>query len=260
MKKTPLLFIFYVTLSIKLLACNYVPISFCETSKSSAYLDNLIAYGKIISIDNNGIDFEIIDVLKGEETRTVIRIWDGLDFECNGTWSMAASELGEINDTLIIVLPKISEKKSTWEIIGDYRRPDFFGYTSHLKVDNDIIYGFISGSEGLSYVEEQASYDNFKNSWITNQDCSSVVLGTKDYGAEKNFKILTLKDNKFKILSNDSKKYQVNIFNVLGLKIESEVFINREIEIDLSHYSSGMYFINLRYDNNRLKTIKLIKK
>lgn len=258
MKKILLLIIINFIFTLKIIGCSYTPSSFCSTSES--FSENSIFYGKIISIDSDGIDFEIIDVLRGTENRTIIRIWDGVDFECNGNWSMAASELGQVNVTLVIVLPKITEKESDWEIIGDYRRPIFFGYTPNLKVENGIISGLITGSYTYPYVEQQTNYENFKNSWETNQNCSSIVLGTENYKSEETFKVLTLSNNKFKILSNTLKKYQVNVFNVFGLKVESEIFINKEIEIDLSNYSSGIYFINLTYENNNLRNLKVIKK
>ena len=260
MKKLLLIFAISTIFSFKLLACSYTPISFCSTSKSELYNENLIVFGQIISIDNNGINFEIIDVLRGTENSTVIRIWDGVDFDCNGNISMSASGIGELNETLVIILPKISEKKSDWEVVGDYRRPDFFGYIQNLKVKNGIISGLISGEAIYPYVEEQANYESFKSSWETNQNCSSVVLKNETYESIEEFKILTLSDNKFKIATNNFKKNQIAIFNVFGLKIESKIFFIKEIEIDLSPYAPGVYFINIKYEDNKFKTLKVIKK
>lgn len=258
MRKLILIFIVNFVFTLKFFACSYTPISFCATSES--FSENLIVFGKIVSIDNNGIDFEIIDILKGQENKTIIRIWNGVDFDCNGNWSMAASELGELNETLIIILPKIAEKKNDWEIIGEYRRPDFFGYTPNLKVENGIVSGLISGNVSYPYVEEQANYEIFKNSWKTNQNCSSVVLGTENYNLEETFKIYTNSNNKFKISSNKNTEFKVRIFNINGLKIESTELIEKEFEIDLSKYSAGIYFINLTYENNKIQNFKIIKK
>ena len=258
MKKLILLFIVNFAFTLKLLACSYTPISFCSTSES--FSENLIVFGKIVSIDNDGIDFEIIDILKGQENKTIIRIWNGVDFDCNGNWSMAADELGELNETLVIILPKIVEKKNDWEVIGDYRRPDFFGFTPNLKVENGIVSGLISGHVNYPYAEEQANYENFKNSWETSQNCSSVVLGAESYKLEKIFKIHTNSNNKFKISSNKNTEFKVSIFNINGLKIESSEVIQKEFEIDLSEYSVGIYFINLTYENNKIQNFKIIKK
>lgn len=253
-----LICLIFVTQS-EILACNWTSSSFCSSSQSSLFLNDLIVYGKIVSIDNDGIDFEIIDILRGEEDKTTIRIWDGVDFDCNGTFSMAASELGKINDQLIIILPKISKKKSSWEIIGDYRRPNFFEVTPNLRVENEIVYGLISGFETFPFVEEQATYENFKNSWNTNNNCSSVVLKNEKYKIQK-LKVLSFPNNKFKIVSDNLSKKEFNIYNVFGLRLKSEFQVNNEVEIDLSEYSLGIYFINLVYENNKIKTIKLIRK
>ncbi|WP_366521572.1 T9SS type A sorting domain-containing protein [uncultured Polaribacter sp.] len=67
--------------------------------------------------------------------------------------------------------------------------------------------------------------------------------------------MLSLQNNHFKISFYKSIKYQVNIFNVLGLKTETEIFFVKEIELDLSHYPSGIYFISLKSEN-RFKKIK----
>ncbi|WP_258848485.1 T9SS type A sorting domain-containing protein [Polaribacter sp. WD7] len=68
--------------------------------------------------------------------------------------------------------------------------------------------------------------------------------------------MLSLQNKDFKMSSYKSIKYQVNIFNVLGLKTETEIFFVKEIELDLPHYPSGIYFINLKSENNRFKKIK----
>jgi hypothetical protein len=244
--------------SLKLLACTYTPESFCATS--SSFSESLIVFGKIVSIDNNGINIEVIDLLRGEESKTTIRVWDGVDFECNGNWSMAAAELGEINTTIIVLLPKILEKKSDWEVIGDYRRPDFFGYTPDLKVENGIVSGLISGNASQPNKEEKADYENFKNSWETNQNCSAVVLSSKRHNLKETFKMCTLSNNKFKISGDTFIKNQIEIFNIYGLKVEASIIVEKEVEIDVSSYSLGIYFIRLKYDNNKFKTFKVIKK
>lgn len=260
MKKILLLIVFSIIIPNKIFACSWTSSSFCSTSQSSSFQNDLIVYGKIVAVDNDGIDFEIIDVLRGQENKSIIRIWDGVDFDCNGTFSMAASELGKINDQLIIILPKISEKKSSWEVIGDYRRPDFFQFTPNLRVENGIVYGLISGIETYPYVEKQANYENFKNSWETNGDCSSVVLGTDSFETERVFKVLTLPNNKFKFLSNNNIEFKIRIYNLNGLKIETNEHLEKEFEIDLSKYSAGIYFVNLTYKNNRIQNFKIIKK
>ena len=258
MKKILFLILVNFVFNAEVVGCSYTPASFCSTLDT--FSENLITYGKIIAVDTDGIYFEIIDVLRGSENRNIIRIWDGVDFECNGTWSMAASELGQTDETLVLILPRIMEKQSDWDVIGDYRRPIFFGYTPTLKVENGIVYGLITGSYSYPYVEQNVNYENFKNSLETTQNCSSVVLGTENFESKEIFKVLTLPNNTFKISTNISKASHITIFNVFGLRVKSEAIIEKEIEVDLSNYSSGIYFINLTYENNNLKIIKVLKK
>ena len=84
-------------------ACSWIPTSFCETSNDRP--DDVVISGKIIGVDDDGIDVAVIHVLKGTESSEVIRIWDGTDFDCNGLFSMAASALGDVDDTIIVVMP-----------------------------------------------------------------------------------------------------------------------------------------------------------
>jgi hypothetical protein len=124
-------------------ACSWIPLSFCATS--NARPDDVVISGRIVNADQDGIDLEVIDVLKGVETRQSIRIWDGTDFDCNGPFSMAAIDLGGLDDTIIVVLPLITALENTWDVLGDYRRPDYFGYTPELTVANGLVHGFTSG-------------------------------------------------------------------------------------------------------------------
>jgi len=88
---------------------------------------------------------KVIEVLRGEESSTTIRIWDGTDFDCNGIRSMAASTIGAEEEVYIIALETITEIENSWDVIGDYRRPMHYGRTPELKVDGEIVTGFISG-------------------------------------------------------------------------------------------------------------------
>lgn len=97
--------------------------------------DNLIVYGLIATQDQDGLDLNIIEVLRGSESKSQIRIWDGTDFECNGIWDMSAGTIGTIGDTIIISLPRITVNENPWDVIGDYRRPDPYRFTSELTVD-----------------------------------------------------------------------------------------------------------------------------
>jgi len=155
-------------------ACTFIPKSFCDTAME--FPDNLIVSGYITAVDTDGINFEILEILAGTETRTNIRIWDGTDFDCNGIFSMAASDFGVIDDTLILNLPLIVSIENTWDNIGDYRRPNNYEYSPVLHVSEGGANGFIKGyvwDYDLSIFE--FDFDLFTQYWIEDSGCDNIV-------------------------------------------------------------------------------------
>ena len=161
-----------ICLSDTIIGCEYIPLSFCETT--SLRKNDYVMTGRIIDTIEHGIRFKVINVLKGIESRDTINIWDGTDFDCNGPFSMKAKGLGEINDTIIVILPKIDSVKNLWDVTGDFRRPDYFGYTPDLKVSNDTVYGYINGriSAPAGLYTIRYYYPDFIDYWqLHNNDC-----------------------------------------------------------------------------------------
>lgn len=155
--KTPLILVL-TTLALRsgLMACSWIPTSFCVTVNDRP--GDAVISGRVMNVDADGMDLEVIDVLRGAEEREVIRIWDGTDFDCNGTFSMAASDLGAIGDSIIVVMPMIVAIENAWDVIGDYRRPDYFGRITDLRIINGVVLGYIAGQamqpfDAIPYVE-----------------------------------------------------------------------------------------------------------
>ena len=103
MKKAILLAL--LILPVELLYCSFDTKSFCKTINID--IENIVVYGTIISKDDDGLDLEVIEVISGEESKSQIRIWDGKDFDCNGIFDMSTNLIGNINDSIIIFLPRI---------------------------------------------------------------------------------------------------------------------------------------------------------
>ena len=80
MKKLGLIMSLVVCSVVSLLACSFYPYSFCHVNSNIAFSEHLVVMGEIVSIDEDGIDLEVIDVLRGEESKSIIRIWDGSGF------------------------------------------------------------------------------------------------------------------------------------------------------------------------------------
>lgn len=151
MKRTYTLCFAAVALVQAVMACSWIPIPFCGTS--NARPDDVVLSGKIVNVDMDGIELEVIDVFAGSESRDTIRIWDGTDWDCNGLFSMAASDLGGVHDSIVVILPLIGTIENTWDVLGDYRRPDYFEYEPYLRISDGLVIGYINGPPGSPMYE-----------------------------------------------------------------------------------------------------------
>lgn len=237
------------------IACSYIPISFCETH--SLRPNDIVVCGKIFQIDADGIDIEVIDVLKGVENRDTIRVWDGTDFDCNGLWSMAASDIGLLNDTVIVILPLIETIENTWDVVGDYRRPDFFGYITSLRVVNSTVSGYVNDIWNASHIP----YDAFKDNWLNSMNECSSWLGV-DEGVED--MALTVypnpTDSQVHIdLGQLAQNVSVSVFNSHGVLVQQQEVHGLSGFNHQLPQTKGMYFIRLAINGDVVKTAKVIK-
>lgn len=261
-KKGQLLFCFLLLSIYTSIACSYNPESLC--SSLSLIPDHLIVSGQIIGIDDDGIDLKVIQVLRGEESRETIRIWDGTDFDCNGFFSMSASDLGNINDSVLLVLPMIDSLENTWEITGDYRRPHFMFHTTALRIKNNILQGFI---QGISIAPPQFKissmpYPEFIASWNDFGDCSDISVSTDNLQNQKmdityNNPISSFANITFSDAENTRKTLEV--FSMQGTKMRTIETSDTAIELDFSTYPKGMYLIRIVNSRKESTLLKIIK-
>lgn len=249
--------IFFTKLSF---CCLFSPHSFCTTSSNNE--ENLIVFGKIVDNDQDGINIEIIELLRGNENRNIIRIWDGTDFDCNGFHSMAGTELGQDGDSIIVILPKIDSIENTWEVIGDYRVPDFYGFTTLLEVRNNIVKGLIDGISGApnEYNLLEFELEQFINSYIKEVGCDKITNTQETLGFEN----LVIYPNPFKSelsikLDYVNKNTDVHIYNLHGERVYSNKIENLNSQISLSKLLSGIYILEIRTENRLSKRIKIVK-
>lgn len=259
MRKINSLILVILFLSKTALACSWSPLSFCVTNNERP--NDLVVSGKIVKIDTNGINLEIIDVLKGSETRDTIRIWDGTGFECNGWFAMEASGLGTLNDTIIVILPFIDSIENIWEIIGDYRNPVYFGYTPKLDINNGIVEGYITGQQYFDTLLYSMPYIAFKTHMNNNLgDCSGLV-GINEVG-QSNIVFYTNPVNKtFRIQfqNGDISKRTISVYSLIGEKLKSVANVMENIEIDFSNFSGGLYIVNIIEQDGKQSIIKVLK-
>ena len=262
MKKITLLLFSVLIYLNSSFACSYYPISFCATSEEKD--EDIIVSGKIISIDSDGINLQVLEVLRGEENRSILRIWDGTDFDCNGLFSMASSDLGSVNDSIIVILPKIDSLQNTWDVIGDYRRPNYFGYIPKLIIKDGIVEGFIKGLTGAptEYIANSVNYDEFIETYTSNGDCSEIKVGTNDINGLNQSIIFNNPVNnslKIKITNQSSNQKTINIYNSYGIFVKSIKSRNEDIGINTSQFPAGIYFGKVSYENKKTTIFKFTK-
>lgn len=253
---------FILMIAGSLNACTFFPNPFCEAPLANP--DDLVVSGQIVGIDDDGIDLKVIQVFKGVENKDTIRIWDGTDFDCNGTFSMAASLLGNLEDSILIILPVIDSLENSWDVIGDYRRPDFVSFFSTLPIQNNTITGFISHvvTADTNYYVSSYPYDAFATTWGTLGDCSDIMADTKDLQPEKIDVTINNPVTSFARLVFSGQEFstkQLEIFSMRGIHLKSILTEQKIIEIDFSNYPTGMYFIRIMDDKKRRHVIKIIK-
>ena len=242
------------------IACTFPSQPFCRTFQLSPEVPTVV--GKIVGVDDLGIDVEIIEILRGGSLNQTIRIWDGTDFDCNGPVSMAASDIGELNDTVIIILEKIIEQENTWDVIGEYRRPDPNGPTPELKLENGIVKGYVSGPEGAPFDLQiwSMEYHLFIERIIEDINCA-LIVSTEEI-IEKNK--ITL-NNPFSFNLNIRLEQNINsgslkLYSLTGKIVLTKNINNQsEFSIQTTQLQNGIYFLEFWADGRRLDLIKVVK-
>jgi hypothetical protein len=256
MKQLHILGFALLTLCQPAMACSWVPMSFCETS--NARPEDVVISGKILSVDEDGMDLEVIHVLKGIESNQIIRIWDGTDFDCNGLFSMSASMLGSVDDTIIVVMPLITEIENTWDVVGDYRRPDYFGVTTELQVANGIISGYIWGP--ISAPIWQMPYQDLIANWSEGPDGCAVFLSVGGGHAQEPFSAILVDHMlKLSIPSRVGSGSVVRIYALNGQELVMQAVTAGNAHLDVSGLAAGGYYVLLVQPDGSRNAVRVMK-
>lgn len=237
-------------------ACSWIPTSFCETSNDRP--EDVVISGKVLNVDDNGIDVEVLHVLQGTESREVIRIWDGTDFDCNGLFPMAASMLGDVDDTIIVVMPLITEIENTWDVIGDYRRPNYFGAITELRVTNGIIGGYIWGPSMTP--DYQMPYLHLISNWNEGPDACSVFLSVDGVEQSDPFNVYFVENTL--IMSVPSHAGLASTVQILASN--GQVLLERQvpvghIQLEFSGLAKGVYHVVLQHHTGARSSKRVVK-
>jgi len=145
-------------------ACTITPKPISQTL--ATYPDQLIAFGKITKVELQYSEFTIDEVIQGTENpKKTVKIWDDSDFTCGGgppSYKMGSEELGSVGDSLLIIVPKIVEKKNPWDVIGEYQMPNFHG-----------LYSIFRFKDGLAYYGDAAV--QIESKWYARAELTTIV-------------------------------------------------------------------------------------
>lgn len=248
MKKLCFFITFLLLISNFTFACSWRPYSFCETVKGYDTVEHIIIAGIINSKDDDGINIDILHLLKGEESKQTIRVWDGLDFDCNGPHSMSAFGMGRVNDTLIVVLPRIIEPQLAWEVAGDYSRPFAYGVNPELPIDLGYAIGFIEGDDNTPSDEQVwfLPFKEFIDSWKDGTQC------VKSTPIEEQASLidLTIPNPIISTLpiqfSQTITQGSLQLYDLNGTELyNSSIQQQNSTEIDVSHLPKGIYLLRI---------------
>jgi len=239
-------------------SCSFAPASFCHTIDLRP--DDLIVAGYITSEDSTGINLEIIKVLRGTEDRLNIRIWDGTDFDCNGFFSMAAEDIGNVNDTVVLILPLIDSLENSWDVIGDYLRPDpYFTATSLHLIDGNLE-GYLHGISGQPDPLTSFPYEEFIEGFIDEGDCS-LILDIEQVADLAQVKFRNpINDRIFLSSTEVISEAELTLIDLQGrVVLRSEIRNSAHWEGNTESLTSGVYFLRVQKPNLPPRVFKLIK-
>jgi len=259
MKKT-LLVISIICIQLQLaLACTFVPNAFCFAVNNPD--TDLVVSGYITAVDTDGINIEVIQIISGVETRTNLRVWDGTDFDCNGNHSMAASDFGVVNDTIILILPQIDSMENIWDEIGDYRRPENYENTTFLMVKNNVVNGFLSGDifNTVGALTE-FDYDLFIEYWLEDNGCDRIT-DTETPLWQRNLKVYpNPTSNSINLTADrDFGSFRLELIDIYGDVARIEICDKDCRNVPMQHLASGMYVLRIRKENKIVYREKIIK-
>lgn len=245
---------FIVLLSSSTYACTFDIDAFCHTINNRTP-ENTILRGMFVETEDNGLIFQRLETLRGDEDREFIKIWDNSTFDCNGPFERKAINMGQIGVEKIMSFESIDSIIQSYDVIGDYRVPEGLWWETHtLLVEDNNVTGLIwygDHWEGHSTVD----YDLFKSKMIEEGTC--VITSTHESKVQ-NIEISPSLTNgsiylRYDIIDNGE---ILHIFNNVGQEVMQKKLTQH---IDLTGLKSGLYFIIITNKAGSSAPTKIVK-
>lgn len=219
----PTFFCFFFQLSLSHACSCFGPDNFCETIEDQPQL--IILKGKKLNDVAHGMDFEVTEVLQGEESESVVRIWGDVGHLCR----LYVSGFDE-GQELILALYRHEEPLGDWggdwadlEEVGDY-------YLSFCGV----YYVLLEDEEGVAAAEECLG--------DISKDCLYPALEVFPLPADNELFVKAVSS------PEELQIGSVELFDISGKKVASwtdvrEIWDGELLNIDVSRFQAGIYFL-----------------
>lgn len=241
-------------------ACSFYTQSFCYTLEEFPERDIFTA--TIIASDEDGITVAVLDVIRGTGIPDTVRIWDGTDWECNGTFSLAAALIGEVGETYVLMADKITTIENNWDVIGDYRWVNPWLYTPSLKVEGELVKGLIRGLSDAppSYYINEMTYTRLRNELVTSGNCANIV-STEEASLVKNIKVPNPFSDYLEIqLPEGMNCDYLRLYSLQGqLLREKRRVVAVSQRLATNELPGGVYLLVVGYGDTQSATRKVVK-
>lgn len=239
--------------------------SFCEINFTQP--TDHVFVGKFIRHDSLYSEFQIIEKLRGIELRDTILIWDNpaSPNSCVGGFEKDTRYLGNIGDSILIILPRI-DSIDTWGVLGDYYRPLGVCSSPYLPIKNGLIIGNLTETDIYSfpprtYRTDSITVQSFKQLYHANgraYDCDLFVGLPPNNKTESLIKLFpNPAEQSFAILS-EYNVTEARIYSLNGLLIKTIQTTLSAIQI--GELPKGIYLLEVELENGAKASSKLVKR
>ena len=239
------------TSGLVLQACDPVFLSFCSVAEE-AYPEEPIFLARVIDSNEMFREVELIEVLRGNEERPTIRVWNSDTLFCNGPFTQLAAEYGEVGDTVLGLFKLKKELDGSDVPLGDYYKPSVLSGLVALPVKNDSIKGLILDEQTYSELKLSEFLQTNSEEWSACQNIEHAINGMDEKGI--NIYPNPMKNKLFIELTGEShsprKSPELNLFSINGNLLINSSNVNGYL--DVSNLLPGIYFLEINTENNKI--------
>lgn len=144
-------------------------------------------------------------------------------------------------------------------LLGNYHKTLTFNNHYWIEGIGDVHGIMSSGSELTGVSETLICYHLQEILFYQNNLYSNCFFLSNAVNKHNSIDIKISTNNNIYTINSSLMIYKYDVFSVMGASILNGVANNKKISINLSNENSGLYLLNLIFENNASKTLKIIK-